>query len=186
MGSKDEQKRISKSVTPIFGLKKVDGASNQRTDPQVSHKDVTNLAKKTRPKMSVISDSDKSSSSKLMDSEIKKQVAKEAKEASKAAAKAVKDAEKAAAKAVKEAEVAAAKAVKQAEKEAAKAAKKAEKAAKAEAKAAEPKVKKEKEKAAPAPLEAEIAELRLKFASLQEQCMSLQAKMDVIRAAVAL
>jgi chromosome segregation ATPase len=121
-----------------------------------------------------------------MDSEIKKQAAKAAKEEAKAAAKAAKDAEKAAAKAVKEAEIAAAKAVKQAEKEAAKAAKKAEIAAAKAAKAAEPKVKAEKkEKADPTPLEAEIAELRLKFASLQEQCMTLQAKMDVIRAAVA-
>ena len=141
------------------------------TNP-VSHKDVTDLYEE----MTVISDSDKSCSSKLMDSEIK------------AAAKAAKAAEKEAAKAAKEAEKAAAKAAKAAEKEAAAAAKAAEKAA---AKAEKPEAKKpgrpkkDATAAASIPLETEIAELRLKMAALQEQCMSLQAKMDIIRAAVA-
>ena len=168
--------------------------------------------------MSVISDSDKSCSSKLMDSEIKDAFGDAAgwyvglsniadlamypilvesvgaalaappssagsvlaaKDAAKAVAAAAKAAEKEAAKAAKEAEKAAAKAAKAAEKAAAK-------AAKPEGEAKKPgRPKKEATAAASIPLETEIAELRLKMAALQEQCMSLQAKMDIIRAAVA-
>ena len=116
-----------------------------------------------------------------MDSEIKA-AAKAAKAAEKAAAKAVaaaaKAAEKEAAKAAKEAEKAAAKAAKAAEKAAAK-------AAKPEGEAKKPGRPKKEATAAAIPLETEIAELRLKMATLQEQCMTLQAKMDIIRAAVA-
>ena len=188
---------------------------------QVSHKDVTDLY----AEMSVISDSDKSCSSKLMDSEIKDAFGDAAgwyvglsniadlamypilvesvgaalaappssagsvlaaKDAAKAVAAAAKAAEKEAAKAAKEAEKAAAKAAKVAEKEAAAAAKAAAKAEKPEGEAKKPgRPKKEATAAASIPLETEIAELRLKMAALQEQCMSLQAKMDIIRAAVA-
>jgi len=167
-------------------LKKLTYRKSPNNIIQVSHKDVTNL---TDPdEMSVVSiDSDKSSSSKLMDSEIKandkaaKAAEKAAKEAAKEAKKEERAAKQAAAAAAKEA-----KAVAKAAKETEKAAKEAEKAEKAEK--AEPKEAKKpgrpKKAAAANPLETEIAELRLRMAALQEQCVSLQGKMDAIRAVI--
>ena len=171
---KEPNQTKTKQTKQFLAKIKLTELPTQPLTNQVSHKDVTDLYEE----MSVISDSDKSSSSKLMDSEIK------------AAAKAAKAAEKVAAKAVaaaaKAAEKEAAKAAKEAEKAAAKAAKAAAKAEKPEGEAKKPgRPKKEATAAASIPLETEIAELRLKMAALQEQCMSLQAKMDIIRAAVA-
>ena len=62
----------------------------------------------------------------------------------------------------------------------AKAAKEAEKAEKPEKEAKKP----GRPKKAAAPLETEIAELRLRVVALQEQCVSLQGKMDAIRAVI--
>ena len=145
--------------------------------PSHKFRHITKEAIATHTQMSVVS----SSSTKEMEKVLKAE-AKAIKEAEKAAEKAAKQAEKEAEKAAKQAEKEAEKAAKQAEKQAKKAEKEAEKAAKA----AEPKEAKKpgRPKKETTPLETEIAELRLKMAALEEQCMSLQAKMDIIRAAV--